>query len=111
MLLSELAGKHQGETVWVTGSGHSLSFIDPKFFDDKVTVAVNLSASTHGFTPTYLFSHYHQVIADNLDPLSVGVTLERDTLSNQSVEGPAKKCMFLPSHAIETCGHTLEPLQ
>jgi hypothetical protein len=35
MLLSELAGKHQGETVWVTGSGHSLSFIDPGFFDGQ----------------------------------------------------------------------------
>jgi hypothetical protein len=104
MLLSDLAGKHEGETVWVTGSGHSLSFIDPGFFVDKVTVAVNLSASTHGFTPTYLFSHYHQVIADNLDPFSVGVTLEHDTLSNQSWEDAPDNLCFYPHTQSKPAG-------
>jgi hypothetical protein len=109
MLLSELAGKHEGETVWVTGSGHSLSFIDPKFFDDKVTVAVNLSGVTHGFTPTYLFSHYHDVIVDNLDPLSVGVTLERDTLTNKPWKNlPDNVCVY-PHVLGEPAGEGWDP--
>jgi hypothetical protein len=100
MLLSELAGKHQGETVWVTGSGRSLSFVDAQFFDDKVTVAVNLSATVLGFTPTYLFSHYHQVTADHLHPKSVGVTLERDTLTNEPWKNPPKNVCLYP-HALD----------
>lgn len=109
MLLSDLAGKHDDETVWVTGSGRSLSFINPGFFDDKVTVAVNLSARLHGFTPTYLFSHYHENISINLDPDSVGVTLERDTLTNKSWGNPPQNVAFYPHESSEPAGEGWDP--
>jgi len=109
MLLSELAGKHDGDTVWVTGSGRSLSFIDAGFFDDKVTVAVNLSARLHGFTPTYLFSHYHRHISADLDSESIGVTLERDTLSNQPWDDAPENVCFYPHASSQPAGEKWDP--
>lgn len=109
MLLSELAGKHDGETVWVTGSGRSLSFVDAGFFDDKVTVAVNLSARLHGFTPTYLFSHYHENISSNLDAESIGVTLEFDTLKDKRWENPPENVCFFPHASHEPAGEGWDP--
>lgn len=37
----DFEGKHQGATVWVLGSGRTLEFVPPGFFDDKVVVATN----------------------------------------------------------------------
>lgn len=109
MLLSELAGKHEGETVWVTGSGRSLSFIDANFFDDKITVAVNFSARLHGFVPTYLFSHYHKNVLSNLDADSIAVTLERDTLSNQRWPDAPDNVCFYPHASSEPAGEKWDP--
>jgi hypothetical protein len=109
MLLSELAGKHDGDTVWVTGSGRSLSFIDAGFFDDKVTVAVNLSARLHGFTPTYLFSHYHEVTSTNLDADSIGVTLEYDTVKNKRWENPPDNICFYSHESHTPAGEGWDP--
>jgi hypothetical protein len=45
MLLEDLRGRHEGETIWVLGSGPSLNFIDPSFFADKTVVSTNFSAT------------------------------------------------------------------
>jgi hypothetical protein len=104
MNLSELANRHEGETVWVLGSGHSLSFVSSQFFDDKITVGVNFSASLKGITPTYLFSHYHDNIVSELHNESIGVTLERDTLSNKPwKEAPDNVCLY-PHSESEPAG-------
>lgn len=61
-----LRNVHLGETVWVIGSGASLSFVDARFFDDKVIVATNLAAHGLGLSArkTYVHSHYHQNVEE-----------------------------------------------
>lgn len=78
MLLSELAGKHEGETVWVLGSGPSLNFLTPEFFHGKITVSTNFSARTLGFVPDYVFTHYHEDALDLLTDSRVVVTLAKN---------------------------------
>ena len=86
MELQELRGKHEGETIWVLGSGPSLNFIDPAFFADKIVVSTNFSANSIGVTPDYMFTHYHQHAWD-LHTVSLQVvTLEHDTLSKTKWE-------------------------
>ena len=50
---------HKGETVWVLGSGGSLDFLDPSFFDDKICVGVNFVGKVFGLSNYFTFSHYH----------------------------------------------------
>ena len=78
---SELEGLHDGETLWVLGSGPSLNYIDGAFFNDKVTVSTNFSARALGIHPHYAFSHYHDVAESLLADSSCVVTIERDTLT------------------------------
>jgi hypothetical protein len=111
MKLEQLHNKHAGETVWVIGSGSSLGFIHPEFFDNKTTVAVNLSGRIHGFKPNYLFSHYHEVVARNLDDDSIGVSLQRDTLTNKPwVNAPNNVCFF-PNFSDEPAGEAWDPYE
>lgn len=55
---------YKGETIWVLGSGGSLDFLTPSFFDDKVCVGVNFVGKTFNLLNYYTFSHYH---ADSLE--------------------------------------------
>ena len=50
--LSDLAGRWQGETVWVVGSSAAWSWLDPRFFDDKRTIAINFVGPTFGLAET-----------------------------------------------------------
>ena len=80
MLLTDLEGRHAGEDVWVLGSGASMNFLNPRFFDDKVVVATNLAA--HGFgvisDRVYVHSHYHENVQFQLRPDWVFVTPRGD---------------------------------
>jgi hypothetical protein len=60
MRLDDFAGRHQGETAWVFGSGPSLNFIDPAFFDDKLCFVTNYVGDKFGLKRFYVFTHYHQ---------------------------------------------------
>jgi hypothetical protein len=84
--LEDLASAHYGETIWVLGSGPSLNFLTPQFFEDKTTVSTNLSAHTLGFQPDYVFSHYHRW-AREMPARMEKVTLKRDTLSLEEWAG------------------------
>ena len=86
MELEEFASAHYGETIWVLGSGPSLNFLSPQFFEDKTTVSTNLSAHTLGFVPDYVFSHYHSVAVGMPAQIAV-VTLARDTVTQQEWRG------------------------
>ncbi len=39
---------HEGETIYVLGSGATLDYLTPDFFDDKLTIAVNFVGSVFG---------------------------------------------------------------
>ena len=51
---------HEGETIYVLGSGATLDYLSPDFFDDKITIAVNFVGSVFGLKGYYCFSHYHE---------------------------------------------------
>ena len=51
---------HEGETIYVLGSGATLDYLTPDFFDDKLTIAVNFVGSVYGLKGYYCFSHYHE---------------------------------------------------
>ena len=58
ILLKDLVGAWEGETVYVLGSGSSLDFINPSFFDDKKCVAVNFVGREFGLKSFVTFTHY-----------------------------------------------------
>lgn len=39
--ITEFQGIHRGQDVWVLGSGASLEFVDPSFFEGRITIGVN----------------------------------------------------------------------
>ena len=82
MLLSELENIHKGETIWVLGSGPSLNFIDPAFFDDKTVVTVNWVGTSYALKSFYAYSNYHKIdLEGDFGPgLKAAVMLARDTL-------------------------------
>jgi hypothetical protein len=57
--LGDYQGVHDGETIYVFGSGATLNYLAPSFFDDKICVATNFCGSVFGLGRYYVFSHYH----------------------------------------------------
>ena len=95
MELKELRDAHKGETVWVLGSGTTLSHINPRFFDDKVVVSTNFAAKVAGIRARYVFSHYHEDTADLLNFSDVVVTLRCDTNTHQEWVGEQPEGLVL----------------
>jgi hypothetical protein len=60
MRLEDFAGKHSGQIGWVFGSGPSLNFIDPAFFDGKPCFVTNYVGDKFGLKQFYVFCHYHE---------------------------------------------------
>jgi hypothetical protein len=88
MHLDELKGIHQGETVWVFGSGSSLNFLSPQFFDDKVCVTANFAAKTFGLRSYYAYSNYHNIDVQSFGAgLIAAVMLAKDTLTQKPWPG------------------------
>jgi hypothetical protein len=58
-MLTEYKNIHHRETIYVLGSGATLDYLTPSFFDDKITIAVNYTGSVFGLRNYYCFSHYH----------------------------------------------------
>ena len=61
MELSDLKDKHKGEDIYILGSGKSMEFYDPKFFENRVTVAVNHSFRNYLPRVDYVCTKYHEV--------------------------------------------------
>lgn len=97
MQLSDLRDTHKGETVWVLGSGPSLNYIEPAFFDDRVCVTVNFVGKTYGLKSFYAYSNYHASLVDNIfgEGLRAGVMLARDTLTQKEWPGDVPKNVAL----------------
>lgn len=37
----ELAGKYRGADIWIVAAGPTMDFVDPAFFENKITIGVN----------------------------------------------------------------------
>jgi len=70
--LIDYQGVHEGETIYVFGSGATLNYLAPGFFDDKICVATNFCGSVFGLSRYYVFSHYH---ADSISEAQLDETV------------------------------------
>jgi hypothetical protein len=59
MGLIDYRNRHEFETIYVFGSGATLNYLAPSFFDDKICVATNFCGSVFSLRRYYVFSHYH----------------------------------------------------
>jgi hypothetical protein len=57
--LTKFHNIHDCETIWVLGSGASLNYIDPRFWDDKVCVCTNYAGVSQGLSWFYSVSQHH----------------------------------------------------
>ena len=87
MDLSDLKDVRAGETAWVLGSGGTMNYLHPQFFEKKLVVSANLASVGFGVTPDFVFTHYHN---DADKALRLGlrtVTLACDTKTGQPWSG------------------------
>ena len=111
MELIDLKNKHQGETIWVLGSGTTLSFIEPAFFDNKIVVSTNFSAQVAGVKAQYVFSHYHADTATLIEPSNYVVTLRRDTNTQNEWAGEIPdNLIFCDQDSYTPPGSTWNPI-
>ena len=74
MGLEDFRDVHCCKTVYVFGSGATLNYLAPSFFDDKICVATNFAGSVFGLRRYYVFSHYHaDSVAEAALPQTVAV--------------------------------------
>jgi len=71
--LSEFRNRHAGEDIYVIGSGATLPYYDPSFFDDCVTVAINQGWQHHLDSVDYMVTKYHGNVDDWKDSPRVGL--------------------------------------
>lgn len=56
---------HKGETIYVVGSSNAWEWLDPAFFDDKVTVCMNRVAWAFGLpNHVYTVSQYYEIVEE-----------------------------------------------
>ena len=81
--LDTLKDKHPGSTIWVFGSGASVGYLSPRFFDDKICIATNLIAKHFDLHAYYLFTHYHYCVLQNLDNPGMLAAVTHDVCSSR----------------------------
>lgn len=110
MNLASLRNSEIGQTVYVLGSGSSLGFIDPGFFDDKTVVTTNFAARIAGIRADFGFSHYHENSRELASEVDVMVTLERDTLTQSPWGGEVPyNVIFAPQDDYTPPGASWNP--
>lgn len=110
--LDELRNLHPEETIWVIGSGPSLNFIEPDFFDDKICVTVNLVGRTYGLKSFYAYSNYHSIPPKRIfgNGLKVAVMLAKDTLTQNPWPGNVPDNVALSeAHSYNPPGSAWDP--
>ena len=57
--IAEFRDSRPGETVYVLGSGATLNHLDPAYFAEQTTIALNTLALCWPIHPTYIVTKYH----------------------------------------------------
>ena len=112
MILDDLRNAHEGETIWILGSGPTLGFIDPIFFEDKIVVSTNYSAQVAKIKNPYVFTHYH-VVAEKLNGESKAVvTLKKNTQPNTPWRGDLpENVVLIEQDSYSPPGASLDPFR
>jgi hypothetical protein len=69
MILPDLKNRHKDEQIWVCGSGPSMGWVTPQFFEGKTVVAINEVGYVFGLADFYVATNYsthHPVVAKNV---------------------------------------------
>lgn len=85
---------HKGEVIWVVGSGGTLDFIDPSFFDDQICIAANFVGKIFGLANYFTFSHYHTDSLEMADSSRFVFTPRREHGNRDEWSG------FLPNNIV-----------
>lgn len=59
MELEVLKDRHKGEDIYVLGSGASMDFVEPAFYEGKTIVATNLVGHLLGIIEPWVYTHSH----------------------------------------------------
>jgi len=111
MELDDFRNKHAGSTIWVLGSGATLSYVSPGFFDDKIVISTNFAGKIAGIKAQYAFSHYHQDSADILNYSDWLFTLRCDTNSQKEWVGEVPEgVVFVEQDSYAPPGASWNPL-
>ena len=99
MGLEDFRDVHCCKTVYVFGSGATLNYLAPSFFDDKICVATNFCGSVFGLSRYYVFSHYHaDAVAEAALPQTVAVfTPQREHGTDADFLGFMPKIVTFPT--------------
>lgn len=100
----DLRNAHRGETIWVVGSGRTLQYVSPRFFDDKQTVCVNYAGVVHGLRRFWSVSNHHddaQAIAEARPGLPVITSQVEQVPSGDSTGVPATASNILRVPTID----------
>ena len=68
MILQDFYKKHEGETIFIIGSGKSLDFYDKRMFEHVTTIGVNF-AYKH-FNINYNIIHHHSILSECVQDIS-----------------------------------------
>lgn len=63
--LVDFKNKHKGQDIYVIGSGPSCNFIDPSFFDNKITIGTN--QTFRKYDTTYIVRKEHSLLQETID--------------------------------------------
>jgi hypothetical protein len=100
---------HKGETIWVLGSGGSLDFLDPSFFDDKICVGVNFVGKTFGLTNYFTFSHYHLDSLEMAESSRFVFAPKKEHGARQEWSGPIPANVILFETTTGEPGYSFDP--
>lgn len=66
--LGDFKDKHKGQDIYVIGSGPSCDYIDPTFFDNKITVGTN--QTYRRYNTTYIVRKEHKLLQETINNYS-----------------------------------------
>ena len=82
LYLEKLRKKHEGDTIYIVGTGPSLRFYPPDFFKNKVCIGLNKAWETFNYLNYYLTIHPETIPKNYLAYAhSVWITKKKDWLS------------------------------
>lgn len=97
--LVDFKNKHKGEDIYVIGSGPSCNFIDPSFFDNKITVGTN--QTYRRYNTTYIVRKEHKLLQETLDNYDGTVFVSmgdcgnlKSTLNTNKYTNLERVCMY-----------------
>jgi hypothetical protein len=103
VLLDDVAGTHEGADVYVIGSGKTLDYYDPAFFDNKLTIGVNEGWSLRLDRVDYMVTKYHDTALEWVGSERVGtIVVTRGLRGHRTMQPLTDDRMLVVNHNENT---------